>query len=205
MRASCGVARRESTTTRSGWQRRGDEPHVQPRVVVEHGADAGQDCAGTLAPGMSVGARGLAGDPLARAVVERAAAVERDSRLHAQPRPAALHAREEADVEFARLAGEQPDVDADARGAQPRDAFPGNERVRVARGNDDPRQAGGDQCVAARRRAAVVRAGLQADVGGRAADRLATARRHRAGPSPRRERRRPAVCGRCRSRDRRPR
>ena len=81
----------------------GHEPHVEPRIVVENGADAGQQGTGTLAPGMAVVASRLAGDPLADAVVERAATVERDRGLEAQPRPAALHARDEADVELARF------------------------------------------------------------------------------------------------------
>ena len=91
-----------------------DQAHVEARIVVAHGADAGQHCAGALPPGVAVGARRLAGDPLAGAVVERGAAVERDRRLQAQPRPAALHARDEADVELARFRAARARLDGDA-------------------------------------------------------------------------------------------
>ena len=165
--------------------RGGDEANVEPRVVLAHRADAGQDRARALAPGVAVGARRLAGDPLAGAVGERRAAVERDRRLQAQPRAAALHARDEADVELARLLAAAAPFDGDAGGLEPRRAAAGDERVRVAQGDDDAADAGGDERVGARRRAAVVRARLERDVDGRAADvdaaRRGIAQRHHLG------------------------
>ena len=77
MRAVGGVARRRSSTTRSGW--RGVlEAHVEPRIVGEHGA-APVSTAPPRAPALHVGARRLAGDPLAVAV----ASAVRPSRLAA--------------------------------------------------------------------------------------------------------------------------
>ena len=52
-------------------QRGRHQAHVEPGVVVAHRADAGQHRAGAPAPGVAVGARGLAGDPLALAVGQR--------------------------------------------------------------------------------------------------------------------------------------
>ena len=107
-------------------------PHVEPRIVIEHRPDTGQHGARALAPRMAVDACGLAGDPLACAVVQRGAPVERSRDLHAHPGPCAQHAREESDVQLARLVGEHTDVDRDAGGTQARDALPRDQRVRVA-------------------------------------------------------------------------
>ena len=185
MRALGGVSRRESTTTRSGWRAVGDQANVEARIVLAHRADAGQDRARALAPGVAVGARRLAGDPLAGAVGERRAPVERDRRLQAQPGPAAFHARDEADVELARLLAAAAPLDGDAGGLEPRRAAPGDERVRVAQRDDDARHAGSDERIGARRRAAVVRARLERDVDRRAANvdaaRRGIAQRHRLG------------------------
>ena len=50
--------------------------HGEPRIVGEHRADAGHDGRRARAQALHVGARRLAGDPVARAVGERRAAVE---------------------------------------------------------------------------------------------------------------------------------
>ncbi len=76
------------------------------------------------------------------------------------------------------------DVDLDAGRAQARDALAGDQRIRVFDGDDDPGDAGLDQRIAARRRAAVVRAGFEGDVGGGAARRrpvAGVAQRHHLG------------------------
>jgi hypothetical protein len=118
-----------------------------------------------------VGTCRLAGDPLARAVVERRAAVQRRGDLHAHPGPAALHAREKADVQLARgVAPVAADhVDVDSSGAKASEAGTGHARVRVLDGRHHARDARRDQRVAARRRAPVVRAGLERDDGSGAA------------------------------------
>ena len=147
----------------------GDEPHVEPRIVVEHRADAGEQGAGALAPGVAVGARRVAGDPLADAVVERAAAVERDRGLEPQPGPTALHARDEADVELAGFLFARTDDDLDAGGGETRGTLAGDQRIRIAHRHHHPADTGGDERLGAGRRAAVVRAGLEADDDGGAA------------------------------------
>ena len=166
MRAASGVCSRESTTTRGGWRavctwrtsRRGSSSSTVPTP--------GEQGAGAPAPGMAVAARRLAGDPLAGAVVEGGAAVERDRCLEAQPGPAPFHARDEADVELAcSLAdGAVGYVDhVDAGGGQPRRTLACHQRIRVAHGHDDAADAGGDESVRTRWRAAVVRARLERD------------------------------------------
>ena len=126
--------------------------------------------------------------------------------LDAHPRPAALDAREEAAVEFARLRLQQAALDLDAGRHQLAEALAVDRRVRIAAGGDDAGDAGGDQRVGAGRRAPGVRAGLEGDVGGGAArlvaglaqrDALPRAARRRARGSPRR---RPCPCARSRSR-----
>jgi hypothetical protein len=112
---------------------------------------------------MAVGTGRNAGDPLADAVGERAAAVERNRDLHAHPGALALHAREESDVELARLIAERPFHHLDAGTAQARQALAGDERVRIFDRVDDSADAGRHQRVTARRRAAVVRAGFERD------------------------------------------
>ncbi len=68
-------------------------------------------------------------------------------------------------------------LDDDAGGGEPRRALPGDQRIRIAHGDDDAADAGGDQRVGAGRRAAVVRARLERDVDGRAAHVVAARRR----------------------------
>ena len=85
-----------------------------------------------------------------------------------------------------------------APGARARD-----ERIRVLDRDHDPCDAGLDERIAARRRAAVVRAGLERDPDGRAADVCGRDSRRRAAPSLRHADRPPAGCGRVRSRRRR--
>ena len=54
------------------------------------------------------------------------------------------------------------------RRLQAGDTLPGNERVRVAAGDDNAGDAGGNQRVGTRRGAPLMRAGFEADVGGSA-------------------------------------
>ena len=80
------------------------------KALVTVGSNPAVDRAGpgsklgarAAAPGVAVGARVGAGDPLAGAVGQRGAAVQRRGDLHAHPRAPAFHAREEPDVELAR-------------------------------------------------------------------------------------------------------
>ena len=185
MRAVGGVSRRESTTTRSGWR----------AVATRRTSSRGSSSRTVPTPVSTAPARLRQAWPSARAAspvihwlvpsASARAAVERDRRLQAQPRPAALHARDEADVELARLVAAAAPLDGDAGRREPRRAAARDERVRVAQGDDDAADAGGDERVGARRRAAVVRARLERDVDGRAADvdaaRGGVAQRHHLG------------------------
>ena len=146
--------------------RRGHQAHVEARIVLGDGADAGEQRAGALAPGVAIDAGRFAGDPLALPIGQGGAAVERDRGLEAQPGATALHARDEADVELARLGFEHAGLHGDAGGAQAGEALAGDERVRVAHRSDDAAHTGRDQGVGTRRRAPVVRARLEADVDG---------------------------------------
>jgi hypothetical protein len=80
-----GVSRWLSTTTRKGWRDRFDLAHIELRIIVAHGADAGQDGTGAGAPAMAVTPGIGAGDPLADAIVQCCLAVQAGRRLQAQP------------------------------------------------------------------------------------------------------------------------
>ena len=102
----------------------GHQPHVQPRVVLQHRAGTGEQRTGTAAPGMTIAASGLAGDPLAFAAGQRRLAVQRRRDLHSHPGPAPGHAREEADVEFSRVTAMAPAAVSTAMPAARNPAMP---------------------------------------------------------------------------------
>ena len=89
-----------SSTTRSGCRAGVRQAHVEARIVDAHGRHTGQQCGGPGAQLLHVGARGITGYPAALAACERRAAVEAGGHLEAQPGPAALHARQEAGIQF---------------------------------------------------------------------------------------------------------
>ena len=62
--------------------------------------------------------------------------------------------------------GFDADVHVDSVGAQPLDALAPDVAIGILDGDDDPGHTGVDQRVGARRSAAIVRAGLEGDVGG---------------------------------------
>jgi hypothetical protein len=119
---------------------------------------------------VAVVARRLAGDPLAAAVVQRGLAVQAGRDLHAHPRPAALHAREKAEIHFARLVFQHAHGAGDAGRFELRDALPGDQRIRIEDGGDHAPDSGAHQRVGARWRPAEMTARFQRDVGGGAAD-----------------------------------
>ena len=118
---------------------------------------------------MHVGACRFAGNPLAFAVGERGFAVERGGEFEGNERAAAGDAAEEAAVEALRFFFADTFSYFNPRRLQADDTLPGNERVRVAAGDDNAGDAGGNQRIDARRSAALMRAGFEADVGGGAA------------------------------------
>ena len=156
------------------------EPDIEPGIVREHGAAAGHDGrrAGTQA--LHILARSLAGDPAAFSTRQCRAAVEARGELDDDPWPAASHARDEARIELARLALEQPAVHGDSGRGEPRDAAAVDARIGVAHRIDDARDTRRDERIGAGRRAPVMAAGLERDVGGRAARGCSRrAKRHR--------------------------
>ena len=153
--------------------RGGDVAHGQARIVVAHRADAGQDGAGAGPPAVAVAACVGAGDPLAAAVVQGRLAIQAGRHLQAQPGTTAGHARDETDIQFARLVLQQTACRFDAGRPQQGEATAGNQRIGVFHGRDDAADAGSNQRFRAGRRAPVVAAGFERDVGGGTARPLA--------------------------------
>ena len=115
---------------------------------------------------MRVGACGDAGDPARRAVGRRRLGVEAHRRLDQAPGPAGAAVLQVRRQRPARARGARPDLDVEPGGAEPGEPAPRDPRVRVLERHHYPPDAGFDQRVGARRRAAFVRAGLEGDVGG---------------------------------------
>src|SRR5204863_5175293 len=108
---------------------------------------------------VAIAARLAPGDPLRGAVRERAAAVERAGDLQPHPGPAALHARQKADVELARFALHQAVLEADARSGEGV-AAARRLRVGITQRRDHASHFRVDQRAGAGRRAAIVAARL---------------------------------------------
>jgi len=98
----------------------------------------------------------------------RRAPIERRRDFHAHPRAAARHTRDEADVELARFLFKQAVLEAHARGGETFPAF-SRFRIRIPHRGHDTRDLCAQQRIHAGRRAALVVAGLERDVDGRAA------------------------------------
>ena len=86
-----------------------------------------------------------------------------------QPRTAAAHAGDEADIEFAGRGFLDASRHLNAGGPENVEAASCYQRVGVFHGRDDASDAGFDQRLCAGRRAAMVGAGLEGDIGGGAA------------------------------------
>jgi len=141
-------------------------PNGEFGIVGQHRARARHQGRGARAPALHVEPRGRAADPFAVAAGERGAAVQAHRELHAQPRPAALHARQEAAVDLARLRFHQADRHLDPRRAQALVTGAVHLRERIAHRTDHACHAGFDQRIGTGRGAAGMRAGLERDVGG---------------------------------------
>jgi hypothetical protein len=103
-----------------------------------------------------------------RAVGQRGTAVQTHGQLDAHPRPLALDAAEETEVEFACRRAHQPGLDRDTRCAQLRHAVAVDLRKRIFGRHYHACHARGDQRVCAGRCAPPMRAGFQRHVGRRA-------------------------------------
>ena len=158
-------------------QTRGDsnalaQTHVHTRVVGQHGAGTGQHRTGARAPALHIGACVRAGDPLRGTIGQRGAPVQAGRQLDPHERPALLDPGEKPDVQLTRGRRHQADIDHDPGLAQQRKATTGDLVERIADRTHHPRHPGLDQGQRARRRAPVMGAGFQGDVGGRAAGTL---------------------------------
>ena len=118
---------------------------------------------------MHVGTRRFTRNPLAFAVGKRRFTIERGGEFKGNERASRGDAAEKAAVECLRLFFTNTFSNFNASRLQAGDALPGDERVRVAAGDDDAGDTGGNQRVGTGRGAALMRAGFEADVGGGAA------------------------------------
>ena len=161
----------ESKTTRRGWRDHAVDPRGQQRIVGERGADPDRDRVALGPP--------VVGEPSALLPE-----IHFESPLRVATLPSSViadlnstHGRPVRDVLAERLV-EQPgadrefsvgDHDLDALVAQDPEAAAGRVLARVVGGDDDARDPGLPDRVGARRRAALVAAGLERHVQGRAA------------------------------------
>ena len=174
-----GSRPRRSNTTRSGWRSAGgvDVARGQLGVVGERGADADQPPR-PIAPAARARSARLCGDEIQRALARRGggAAVAADRGLVGDVRAAQLTRacgtpRSGARAPRSIVAGGH--VDLDPGRAQPREPRAVHPRSGSPAAHHDARHARRDQRIGAGRRAAVVRARLEADVHGRAGGRRA--------------------------------
>jgi len=143
-------------------------PHGQARIIRACGTGAGENGRTARAPALHVGTRRFAGDPFRFAIGQRGAPIQAHRQFHTHPWAGTLEAREESAIQFARRVAHQAGFNEDTRFTQTLAPRPGDFRVGVFGREHHARNAGFDQCVRTRRRAAVVRTGFQCHVGARA-------------------------------------
>ena len=165
-----------SSTTRTG--ERASMPgsrQVKQRIIRQHRADADQDGVALRAQHMHPRPRRLARDRdrLAAGGADHVVGGHRELEQHL--RAVIPDAAEMAGMVARRFLGAEPDVDSDTRRAQLCMALPGNFRIRVLDRRHHARNAGGNDGVGARWRAAEMRARLQRHVEGSASRGLAGA------------------------------
>ena len=147
----------------------------QGGIVGEDGADAGEDGVGRVAQTMDFGAGLGAGEPVGRcgaASLGRRSevAVGGEGGFEREERAPMLDGVGEGQVELACRLLFDADADGDAGGVKLPEALTAYERVGIFCGHDAAGDAGGNQGVGAGGGAAVVRAGLEGDVGRGSAD-----------------------------------
>ncbi|MNF62061.1 hypothetical protein D3C84_437320 [compost metagenome] len=140
--------------------------HGQPRIIGQHRIGAGQHHTGLRSQALHRGTGSGTGDPLAFATGHGGSTIQAHGQLDPHEGQAVLHTFEETFIEFARLAFKHTALCGDAGLFQALQAATGDCRVRVLHGRHHPCQPGVDQCIGARRGAAVMAAGLQRHVGG---------------------------------------
>ena len=142
-----------------------DVAHGELRLIGQCRTRADHDRLRVGAELVSVGAGAVAGEPLRRSVGRGDAAVDarRDLGHHEGPAGAAM--MQVGRQLTHRALGADADRDLDPGGTQPREPGAGHPWIRILERRDDTRDAGADQRVDAGRRAPVVRAGLEGDIG----------------------------------------
>ena len=132
-------------------------------VVGEGGADPDDDGIGLRPPAVGPLAALLAADPLGVARPRGHLPVERHGRLEEHPRPVGAGVLAEGLVEHARAGGDVAvgHHHLDALVAQDPQAPPGGLRRRVVGGDDHAADPGAEDGIGARRRLALVAAGLE--------------------------------------------
>src|SRR5579872_491377 len=142
--------------------------HGEQRVVGPHGARPDEHGVALGPEALDVGARLGSGDPPARAVRGGEASVERGGELQHDEGPPRPSVAEVGLEEPGRLVGEDAEGHLDAGRPQHGEPAARDTLVGVDEGGDDPAHARLDEGLCARRSAAVVRTGLEDDVGGAA-------------------------------------
>src|SRR5438067_686333 len=145
--------------------RRLDLTYAELRIILPHGANAGENRGRPSAPAMAVGAGGLSRDPLALSVAERGAAIEARGNLQTHPWPAGFDALDPTAIELTRFILEQANVDGDS-GCSETICAMRRRPVRIPHCGHHACNAGGEQGIGAWRRARVMVAGFQRDVRG---------------------------------------
>src|SRR5579884_492606 len=145
----------------------------QRRVVPQDGVHPHQDGVVPVPETVGVGARGRARDPAGMPGSGRDLAVEAGGELDTHERAPRAPV---FDVELVEPPGaglQRTHVDADAGLPQPLHTPAADPRIGIEHGHHHPSKAGGHDRLDARRRAPLVRAGLEADIQGAAAGPLA--------------------------------
>ena len=144
--------------------RRRHRAHRELRIVLPHGADAGQDRAGARAPAMAVGARHLAGDPL-RSRRRRAPCGRRGSpRPSSAPTDVRASTRDTKPMLSSRAASSSKPTSTAMPAARSRAAPPAASGLGSAIAATTRATPAAMHGFGARRRAADVIAGLERDV-----------------------------------------
>jgi hypothetical protein len=149
--------------------RGGNGTYIELRIILLYGADARHDRASTRSPGMPIIASCRGGNPLTLTVRECRATIEAGGDLQPHPGTPVLHAVKKANVHFARLIRQNTDIYRYARCTQLRDALAGYQRIGIFNRGDYTANTRSDQRLSAGRRATVMAAGLERDIGRRTA------------------------------------
>ena len=116
---------------------------------------------------VAIAASSRPGNPLAEAIFQSRAAIQTGRHFQTQPGPATRHAGNKTNIDFLRLGGQQATLRDNARCLQTGQALPGHQRIRILHGGHHPPHTRRNQRIGTRRRATVVTARLQRDIGRR--------------------------------------